>query len=37
MEALHLSFSRALKAGIFSGYKIDSSTTLSHLFYADDA
>ncbi|GJT95771.1 RNA-directed DNA polymerase, eukaryota [Tanacetum coccineum] len=37
MEALHLSFSRALEAGIFSGYKIDSSTTLSHLFYADDA
>ncbi|GJS50252.1 RNA-directed DNA polymerase, eukaryota [Tanacetum coccineum] len=35
--ALHLSFSRALEAGIFSGYKIDSSTTLSHLFYADDA
>ncbi|GJZ25083.1 RNA-directed DNA polymerase, eukaryota [Tanacetum coccineum] len=28
---------RVLKAGIFSGYKIDSSTTLSHLFYADDA
>nr|GEV89342.1 RNA-directed DNA polymerase, eukaryota [Tanacetum cinerariifolium] len=37
MEALHLSFSRAVDAGIFSGYKIDSSTTLSHLFYADDA
>ncbi|GJR22158.1 RNA-directed DNA polymerase, eukaryota [Tanacetum coccineum] len=25
------------RAGIFKGYKIDPSTTLSHLFYADDA
>ncbi|GJW10106.1 hypothetical protein Tco_1575933 [Tanacetum coccineum] len=25
------------EAGIFKGYKIDPSTTLSHLFYADDA
>ncbi|GKB39171.1 RNA-directed DNA polymerase, eukaryota, partial [Tanacetum coccineum] len=33
----HLSFSRAVEAGIFKGYKIDPSTTLSHLFYADDA
>ncbi|GKF71546.1 RNA-directed DNA polymerase, eukaryota, partial [Tanacetum coccineum] len=37
IESLHLSFSRAVKAGIFKGYKIDPSTTLSHLFYADDA
>ncbi|GKB12295.1 RNA-directed DNA polymerase, eukaryota [Tanacetum coccineum] len=35
--SLHLSFSRAVEAGIFKGYKIDPSTTLSHLFYADDA
>ncbi|GJY71537.1 RNA-directed DNA polymerase, eukaryota, partial [Tanacetum coccineum] len=27
----------SLKARIFKGYKIDPSTTLSHLFYADDA
>ncbi|GJZ65776.1 RNA-directed DNA polymerase, eukaryota [Tanacetum coccineum] len=37
MESLHLSFSRAVEARIFKGYKIDPSTTLSHLFYADDA
>ncbi|GJU52720.1 RNA-directed DNA polymerase, eukaryota [Tanacetum coccineum] len=37
IESLHLSFSRAVEAGIFKGYKIDPSTTLSHLFYADDA
>ncbi|GJT51439.1 RNA-directed DNA polymerase, eukaryota [Tanacetum coccineum] len=37
MESLHLSFSRAVEAGIFKGYKIDPSTTLSHLFYADYA
>nr|GFC50582.1 RNA-directed DNA polymerase, eukaryota [Tanacetum cinerariifolium] len=37
MESLHLSFSRAVEAGIFTGIKIDSSLTLSHLFYADDA
>nr|GEZ82439.1 RNA-directed DNA polymerase, eukaryota, reverse transcriptase zinc-binding domain protein [Tanacetum cinerariifolium] len=36
MEALHLSFTRAVDADIFTCYKIDSSTTLSHLFYADD-
>nr|GEV22641.1 RNA-directed DNA polymerase, eukaryota [Tanacetum cinerariifolium] len=28
---------RQILDGIFSGYKIDSSTTLSHLLYADDA
>nr|GEV99269.1 putative RNA-directed DNA polymerase, eukaryota, reverse transcriptase zinc-binding domain protein [Tanacetum cinerariifolium] len=37
METLHLSFSRAEQAGIFSGYKINPSVSLSHLFYADDA
>ncbi|GKB61662.1 RNA-directed DNA polymerase, eukaryota [Tanacetum coccineum] len=36
MESLHLSFSRAVEAaGIFKGYKIDPSTTLSHLFLPD--
>nr|GEZ54868.1 reverse transcriptase domain-containing protein [Tanacetum cinerariifolium] len=34
MESLHLSFSRVIEAGIFTGIKIDSSTTLSNLFYA---
>nr|GEV97633.1 RNA-directed DNA polymerase, eukaryota, reverse transcriptase zinc-binding domain protein [Tanacetum cinerariifolium] len=37
MESLHLSFSRVIEAGFFTGFKLDSSTTLSHLFYADDA
>ncbi|GJT52968.1 RNA-directed DNA polymerase, eukaryota [Tanacetum coccineum] len=37
MEALHLSFSRAVEAGIFTGIKVDPTITLSHLFYADDA
>ncbi|GJY31016.1 RNA-directed DNA polymerase, eukaryota [Tanacetum coccineum] len=37
MESLHLSFSRAVEAGIFTGFRIDPSITLSHLFYADDA
>ncbi|GJZ61711.1 RNA-directed DNA polymerase, eukaryota [Tanacetum coccineum] len=37
MESLHLSFSRVVDAGIFKGIKIDNSTTISHLFYADDA
>ncbi|GJT04294.1 RNA-directed DNA polymerase, eukaryota [Tanacetum coccineum] len=36
MESLHLSVSRAIKAGIFKGIKIDSTLNLSHLFYADD-
>nr|GEV13633.1 hypothetical protein [Tanacetum cinerariifolium] len=36
MESLYLSFSRAVDAGIFTGIKIDSSLTISHLFYADD-
>nr|GEW75898.1 hypothetical protein [Tanacetum cinerariifolium] len=37
LESLHLPFSRAVDAGIFTGIKIDSSLTISHLFYADDA
>nr|GEV16033.1 RNA-directed DNA polymerase, eukaryota [Tanacetum cinerariifolium] len=37
MESLNLSFSRAVDAGIFMGMKIDSSLTIFHLFYADDA
>ncbi|GJV15365.1 RNA-directed DNA polymerase, eukaryota [Tanacetum coccineum] len=37
MESLHLSFSRVIEAGIFTGIKIDFSTTLSHLFFVDDA
>ncbi|GJW04814.1 RNA-directed DNA polymerase, eukaryota [Tanacetum coccineum] len=37
MESLHLSFSRAVEAGIFTGIGISYSLTISHLFYADDA
>ncbi|GKA51766.1 RNA-directed DNA polymerase, eukaryota [Tanacetum coccineum] len=37
MESLHLSFSRAVEAGIFTGFRIDPSITLSYLLYADDA
>nr|GEY98180.1 RNA-directed DNA polymerase, eukaryota [Tanacetum cinerariifolium] len=37
MESLHLSFSCAVEAGIFTDIKINSSLTLFHLFYADDA
>nr|GFA40610.1 RNA-directed DNA polymerase, eukaryota [Tanacetum cinerariifolium] len=37
MESLHLSFSRAVEARIFTGFRVDHSITLSHLFYADDA
>nr|GEX07109.1 putative RNA-directed DNA polymerase, eukaryota, reverse transcriptase zinc-binding domain protein [Tanacetum cinerariifolium] len=37
MESIHLSFSRVVEEGTFTGIKIDSSITLSHLFYADDA
>nr|GEV67311.1 RNA-directed DNA polymerase, eukaryota [Tanacetum cinerariifolium] len=36
MESLHLSISRAEKAGIFLGIKIDYNVSLSYLFYADD-
>ncbi|GJY49029.1 RNA-directed DNA polymerase, eukaryota [Tanacetum coccineum] len=37
MESLHLSFARVVEAGIFKGIRLNSSLTLSHLFYADDA
>ncbi|GJZ16269.1 RNA-directed DNA polymerase, eukaryota [Tanacetum coccineum] len=37
MESFHLSFSRAVEAGIFNGFRIDNSLMVSHLFYADDA
>ncbi|GJS76528.1 RNA-directed DNA polymerase, eukaryota [Tanacetum coccineum] len=36
MKSLHLSFSRAIDAGLFTGIKLDSSLSISHLFYADD-
>ncbi|GJS94120.1 RNA-directed DNA polymerase, eukaryota, reverse transcriptase zinc-binding domain protein [Tanacetum coccineum] len=37
MESLHLSFFKVTNAGLFSSIPIDSSLTLSHLFFADDA
>nr|GEZ27091.1 RNA-directed DNA polymerase, eukaryota, reverse transcriptase zinc-binding domain protein [Tanacetum cinerariifolium] len=37
MESLHLSFKRVKDVGMFIGIKINSSMTLSHMFYADDA
>ncbi|GKB67695.1 RNA-directed DNA polymerase, eukaryota [Tanacetum coccineum] len=37
MESLHLSFTSAVEAGIFTGIKVDHSLMLSHFFYADDA
>nr|GFA97591.1 RNA-directed DNA polymerase, eukaryota [Tanacetum cinerariifolium] len=37
MESLHLSFKRVEDAGMFNGIKINSSMTLSHMFYADNA
>ncbi|GJY51090.1 RNA-directed DNA polymerase, eukaryota [Tanacetum coccineum] len=37
MESLHISFSRALNAGLFSRINIGPSLKISHLFYADDA
>ncbi|GJR12488.1 RNA-directed DNA polymerase, eukaryota [Tanacetum coccineum] len=37
MESFHLSVSRTVKAGIFTGIKIDYALSISHLFYADDA
>nr|GEW44185.1 hypothetical protein [Tanacetum cinerariifolium] len=37
MESLHLSFSRVINAGIFTGVRIDPSIMISHLFYTDDA
>nr|GEV29006.1 RNA-directed DNA polymerase, eukaryota [Tanacetum cinerariifolium] len=35
-ESLHLSFSRAVDAGIFKGIQIGYSFNISHLFYAND-
>nr|GEV04882.1 caffeoylshikimate esterase-like [Tanacetum cinerariifolium] len=37
MESLHLSVTRAVNDGIFKGLHITGSSSLSHLFYADDA
>nr|GEZ04434.1 RNA-directed DNA polymerase, eukaryota [Tanacetum cinerariifolium] len=37
MESLHLSVSRAVESGIFTGIKIDPALSISHLFYAYDA
>nr|GFB06436.1 RNA-directed DNA polymerase, eukaryota [Tanacetum cinerariifolium] len=37
MESLHLSITRAVNDGIFKGLRITGSSSLSHLFYADDA
>nr|GEX95659.1 RNA-directed DNA polymerase, eukaryota [Tanacetum cinerariifolium] len=37
MESFHLSVSRAVNDGIFKGLHITGLTSLSHLYYADDA
>nr|GFC15536.1 RNA-directed DNA polymerase, eukaryota [Tanacetum cinerariifolium] len=37
MESFHLSVTRAINDGIFKGLRITGSSSLSHLFYADDA
>ncbi|GKA98182.1 RNA-directed DNA polymerase, eukaryota [Tanacetum coccineum] len=37
MESLHIAFQRVEEAGMFKGIKLDNSTSVSHLFYADDA
>nr|GEY04579.1 RNA-directed DNA polymerase, eukaryota [Tanacetum cinerariifolium] len=37
MESLHIAFQRVEEAGMFKGIKLDSSTSVSHLFYVDDA
>nr|GEX05119.1 RNA-directed DNA polymerase, eukaryota [Tanacetum cinerariifolium] len=37
IKSLHLSFNNILNAGLFKGFRIDDSLTLSHLVYADDA
>nr|GEX63523.1 RNA-directed DNA polymerase, eukaryota, reverse transcriptase zinc-binding domain protein [Tanacetum cinerariifolium] len=36
MESLHISFNRVVEAGLFQGIVLNSSTQLSHLFFADD-
>nr|GEV20576.1 histone deacetylase 9 isoform X1 [Tanacetum cinerariifolium] len=37
MESLHLSFNRVVDAGLFKGIRLNSSISVSHLFYTDDA
>ncbi|GKC08938.1 RNA-directed DNA polymerase, eukaryota, reverse transcriptase zinc-binding domain protein [Tanacetum coccineum] len=37
MESLHLSFQRVVDEGMFKGVQLNSSLSLSHMFYADDA
>jgi hypothetical protein len=37
MESLHLLFQRVVDAGLFKGFKLSSSLTISHMFYLDDA
>ncbi|GJS37389.1 RNA-directed DNA polymerase, eukaryota [Tanacetum coccineum] len=37
MESLHLSFQRVVDGGLFTGLNLNSSVTISHMFYADDA
>nr|GEV96347.1 RNA-directed DNA polymerase, eukaryota, reverse transcriptase zinc-binding domain protein [Tanacetum cinerariifolium] len=37
LPSLHLSFKIVEDAGMFNGIKINSSVTLSHMFYADEA
>nr|GEX70557.1 RNA-directed DNA polymerase, eukaryota, reverse transcriptase zinc-binding domain protein [Tanacetum cinerariifolium] len=37
MESLRFSFKNVVNAGLYKGLSIDSSLTLSHLFYDDDA
>ncbi|GJR11579.1 RNA-directed DNA polymerase, eukaryota [Tanacetum coccineum] len=37
MESLHLSFQNLVETGMFKGVALDSSTIISHMFYADDA
>nr|GEV36900.1 RNA-directed DNA polymerase, eukaryota, reverse transcriptase zinc-binding domain protein [Tanacetum cinerariifolium] len=37
MESLYLSFFRIANAGIFKSIRIENSTVIAHLFYADDA
>ncbi|GJT66397.1 RNA-directed DNA polymerase, eukaryota [Tanacetum coccineum] len=36
IESLHIYFSRAINDGFFKGIQIDGTTSISHLFYADD-
>nr|GEV94539.1 putative RNA-directed DNA polymerase, eukaryota, reverse transcriptase zinc-binding domain protein [Tanacetum cinerariifolium] len=37
MESLHLSFQRVVDAGMYKGVQLNSSLSLSHMFYTDDA